>query len=52
MEFKGLSSAEAAERFAKYGANELERKSRVTVLELFLGQFNNFIIILLIIGFR
>ena len=50
MEFKGLSSAEAAERFAKYGANELERKSRVTVLELLLEQFNNFIIILLLIA--
>ncbi len=48
MENLGLSSVEAAERLAKFGPNELERKGKVTLLGLFLDQFNNFIIMLLL----
>ncbi|MFH1470423.1 MAG: HAD-IC family P-type ATPase, partial [Candidatus Micrarchaeota archaeon] len=45
---KGLTSAEASMRLAKYGPNELEKKGKVTILGLFLEQFENFIILLLL----
>ncbi|MFH0818235.1 MAG: cation-transporting P-type ATPase [Candidatus Micrarchaeota archaeon] len=48
MDNLGLTSAEASERFAKYGPNELEKKGKVTILGLFLEQFDNFIILLLL----
>jgi len=48
LELKGLTSAEASTRLAKYGPNELEKKGKVTILGLFLEQFENFIILLLL----
>ena len=47
---QGLTSAEAARRLEKYGPNELKEKPRPTFLQLVLEQFNNFIVILLIVA--
>ncbi|MCL4464353.1 MAG: cation-translocating P-type ATPase [Firmicutes bacterium] len=44
----GLTVAEAAERLARYGTNELTEKKRRTSLMMFLGQFNDFLIIVLL----
>ncbi len=43
----GLLEGEAGRRLAKYGYNELPRESRSKVFFLLLGQFRNFLIILL-----
>lgn len=40
----GLSNTEADNRLKKYGYNQLEEKEGVSPLMLFLGQFNNFIV--------
>ncbi len=45
---KGLSSIEAASRLAKYGENKLKERKKKSNLVLFLSQFNDFMIILLI----
>jgi len=44
----GLSAEEAAERLLRYGTNELKEKTRRTSLMMFLGQFNDFLIIVLL----
>ncbi|MFN3533010.1 MAG: cation-translocating P-type ATPase [Candidatus Brocadia sp.] len=44
----GLSNTEADNRLKKYGYNQLEEKEGVSPLLLFLGQFNNFIVWVLI----
>lgn len=44
----GLSNTEADNRLRKYGYNQLEEKEGVSPLLLFLGQFNNFIVWVLI----
>ena len=44
----GLSSAEAENRVRKYGHNQLADKEGVSPLILFLGQFNDFIVWVLI----
>jgi len=46
----GLSSAEARARLARYGANELAERPRPGFWQLLLGQFNNFLIIILIVS--
>ncbi len=46
---KGLKSHEAKKRLRKYGRNELEEKDKKTKLQIFLKQFQNVMIILLII---
>lgn len=46
---KGLRSHEAKKRLRKYGRNELEEKDKKTKLQIFLKQFQNVMIILLII---
>ena len=45
---QGLSEAEARERLAKYGTNELKHKEGPTLLEMFLGQFKDFLVLILI----
>ncbi|MCX8158090.1 MAG: cation-translocating P-type ATPase [Candidatus Diapherotrites archaeon] len=45
---KGLSNKEAAQRLEKYGPNEIKKEKEVTPLEVFLNQFKNTFIILLI----
>lgn len=47
---KGLSSAEAAQRLTRYGRNELHTGHRVSPLKLFLGQFKDVLIIVLIVA--
>ncbi len=44
----GLTVKEATERLARYGTNELKEKRKRTSIMLFLGQFNDFLIIVLI----
>ena len=44
----GLSSNEAQRRFAEYGPNELEEKKKKTVFMMFLDQFKDFMILVLI----
>ncbi|HLE17935.1 MAG TPA: cation-transporting P-type ATPase, partial [Syntrophales bacterium] len=44
---KGLSAEEAGRRLAKYGPNELQEKKKKTALAMFLGQFTDFMILVL-----
>ena len=46
----GLTSEEAARRFAKYGPNELEAGKKKSVFRIFLEQFADFLVIILIIA--
>jgi len=45
---KGLSSEEAQNRLEKYGPNELVEKKKVTALEVFLNQFKDIFVIMLL----
>ncbi len=45
---KGLTSQEAQERLKKYGYNELIAKKRKSALSMFLGEFKDIFILLLI----
>jgi Ca2+-transporting ATPase len=47
---KGLTPAEAEERVKKYGLNELTEKPRPGFFMMLLGQFNNFLVIILIVA--
>ena len=42
---EGLSDKEAKRRLEKYGANIIQEEKRKSKLRIFLGQFNNFMII-------
>jgi Ca2+-transporting ATPase len=46
----GLSVAEAKERLAQFGPNQLLAKKGITPLDIFLGQFKDFIIWILIVA--
>ena len=46
----GLTGAEAAQRLAQYGPNELQERPRPSFMQLVLAQLNNFVIILLIVA--
>ncbi len=46
----GLTGAEAAERMAQYGPNKLTEKPRPSFMKMLLEQFNDFIVILLIVA--
>ncbi len=49
---EGLSDKEAKQRLEKYGVNIIQEEKRKSKLRIFLGQFNNFmIILLLVVGF-
>jgi len=45
---KGLSSDEVKKRLEKYGTNELKHKEGPTILEMFLEQFKDFLVLILI----
>ncbi|MEM2921494.1 MAG: cation-translocating P-type ATPase [Candidatus Bathyarchaeia archaeon] len=45
---EGLSTQEAAERLKKYGPNEIKEARRRTALQMFLGEFKDVFILLLI----
>jgi Ca2+-transporting ATPase len=47
---EGLSSSEAQERLQKTGPNELKEAPRAGFLQMVLDQFNNFIVIILILA--
>jgi Ca2+-transporting ATPase len=47
---KGLTTEEAAERLNKHGPNELIEKPRPGFLRMLLSQFNNFLVIILIVA--
>ena len=47
---KGLTTEEAKARLEKYGPNELKEKPGPTFLQMVLDQFNNFLIIILIVA--
>ncbi|MFH1409196.1 MAG: cation-translocating P-type ATPase [Nanoarchaeota archaeon] len=45
---KGLSEAEAKKRLAEYGPNELQKGKRMTAFSLFISQFKNPLLLLLV----
>lgn len=45
---RGLSGAETAERLKRFGPNELAREDRASALALFLGQFKNVLMLILL----
>ena len=47
---KGLTSSEITKRYEKYGKNELKAKKKKSLLQKFLEQFKDFMIIVLIIA--
>ena len=47
---EGLSPKEAGARFERYGPNELEEKKKKTPLMMFLDQFRDFMILVLIVA--
>ncbi|MFV0441257.1 MAG: calcium-translocating P-type ATPase, PMCA-type [Lachnospirales bacterium] len=46
----GLSSSDAKERLGKYGENKLEGKKEKTIFQLFLDQFKDFLVIILMVA--
>jgi Ca2+-transporting ATPase len=48
MQFQGLTFEEARKRLAAYGPNELEEGKRLSPLRIFLSQFLNFLVLILI----
>jgi Ca2+-transporting ATPase len=47
---RGLSAAEAQQRLARYGYNELPSGKKTPLWRLFLAQFNDFVVLLLIVA--
>ncbi|MBC7223657.1 MAG: HAD-IC family P-type ATPase, partial [Anaerolineae bacterium] len=47
---KGLSAEEAARRLPQYGPNELQEMPRPGILQMLLDQFNNFLVIILLVA--
>ena len=47
---EGLSDVEAKSRLEKYGFNELVERARVSPIRLFIDQFKNFLVALLIVA--
>ena len=47
---KGLSESEAKERLAKYGENKIELETKISKWKIFINQFKNLPVILLIIA--
>ncbi|MCX6801996.1 MAG: cation-translocating P-type ATPase [Candidatus Diapherotrites archaeon] len=45
---KGLSAKEAGERLEKYGKNAIEKKSKISALKIFISQFTDFLILILL----
>jgi Ca2+-transporting ATPase len=48
--FQGLSEEEAKARLEKYGYNELQKQERMSPYKLFINQFKNILIIILLIA--
>ncbi len=47
---KGLTTAEAQERVKKYGKNQLNEEEKISTLAVFLSQFKDFLVIILIVA--
>ena len=47
---QGLTSEEAMERLARYGPNELSEGRKISPLRIFLDQFKDYMVIILIIA--
>jgi len=47
---KGLNTEEAERRLQEFGPNELVERKRVTALQIFLGQFKDIFVIMLLIA--
>ena len=47
---QGLSENEVVQRLQKYGPNELEQKDRKSVWSMFIEQFKDFMVVILIIA--
>ena len=47
---KGLNEAEVARRLAQHGPNELKKEDRASPWSIFLGQFKNILIIILLVA--
>ncbi|MBU3155111.1 calcium-translocating P-type ATPase, PMCA-type [Clostridium estertheticum] len=47
---KGLTNADAESRLKKYGLNKLESKKKISALQIFISQFNDFITWILIVA--
>lgn len=45
---RGLTSEEAEKRLSKFGPNELEQKKKISSIKIFLSQFNDFMVWVLI----
>jgi len=50
VDHKGLASKEASERLQKYGYNELVEKRRISPFQIFLNQFKDIFVIMLLIA--
>ena len=46
----GLNSQEVKERVKKYGKNQLNEEEKISTLAIFLSQFKDFLVIILIIA--
>ena len=49
-DLKGISVAEAKKRLEKYGANEIQEGEKKSVLKIFLEQYTDFLVIILILA--
>lgn len=47
---EGLSGSEAAARLKKFGPNHLEERAKISPLKIFLDQFKNFLVLILIVA--
>jgi Ca2+-transporting ATPase len=47
---RGLTQKEAEERIKRYGFNEIEEEKRISILPIFLGQFKDFLMIILMLA--
>ena len=45
---KGLTEKDAKEKLEKYGLNEIEKRKRITLFQIFVRQFTSFIVIILL----
>src|SRR3989338_4114956 len=45
---EGSTSKEAQQRLAKFGSNELQEQEQISSFRIFIDQFNNFLVIILL----
>ncbi|MCK4433042.1 MAG: ATPase, partial [Methanomicrobia archaeon] len=47
---RGLTQKEAEERIKRYGFNEIEEEKKISILPIFLSQFKDFLMIILMLA--